>query len=243
MSNSTFCIEPEKIRGSTAVLDGEELHHARKVLRLGSGDKIQLLDGLGNLYRAEITSVSKDSANVKIISAVNEKEPAFSLTVAMGIVKGERFEWALQKCTELGAAAFIPLITERTEVKPANPWPRHRRLKKIVASACKQSQRAWFPELLPPMNLSELNPDGFDLPLLLWESGTAPSFKDAVKRPVSPTSCLLVIGPVGGFTLEEVKYLEHAGFVSAGFGPRILRTETAAAAAAAVLGHLFGDLD
>ena len=243
MSSRTFYIEPDKVQGKTATLDGEELRHARTVLRLGPGDEVQLVDGLGNFYRAELTSISQEGAELAITSTSIEKEPAFSLTVAMGIVRGERFEWAIQKCTELGAAAFIPLVTERTEVKVTEPWSRRERLEKIIAAACKQSERARFPELRPPLEISELDPDGFDLPLLLWESGSAPSLKAAAGSVSNPGSCLLVIGPVGGFTHGEVKFLKQAGFTVAGFGPRILRTETAATAAVAVLGHLFGDLD
>jgi 16S rRNA (uracil1498-N3)-methyltransferase len=242
MSNKTFYIEPNNIQGKTAILTGEELHHARNVMRLEPGDEIELVDGLGNMHRATFLSISSEEGKLEISSTETENDPSFSLTMAMGIVKGERFEWALQKCTELGVAAFIPLITERTEVKPAKPWPRLKRLEKIIISACKQCERARFPVLESPIVLEDLKPSEYDLTIVLWESGSSPSLNETVSNIASPVSCLLVIGPVGGFTDGEIHYLVERGFIAAGFGPRILRTETAATAGAAVLGSLFGDL-
>ncbi len=242
MSHRTFYIEPDKVQGKTAVLKGEELHHARNVMRLGPGDEVELVDGLGNMHRAVFLSISSEGGELEIKSTETEDDPSFSLIMAMGIVKGERFEWALQKCTELGVAAFIPLITERTEVKPAKPWPRQARLEKTIISACKQCGRARFPELDSPVILKDLKPFEYDLPIVLWESGSSPPIKEAVNNIADPGSCLLVIGPVGGFTDGEIHYLVERGFIAASFGPRILRTETAATAGAAVLGSIFGDL-
>ncbi len=242
MSNRTFYIEPDKVQGKTAILKGEELHHARNVMRLVPGDEIELVDGLGNMHRATFFSISSKKAELEINSTETENNPSFSLTMAMGIVKGERFEWALQKCTELGVAAFIPLITERTEVRPSKAWPRLKRLEKIIISACKQCERARFPVLESPVLLEDLTPDEYDLAIVLWESGASPSLNEAVGDIAEPGSCLLVIGPAGGFTNGEINHLVERGFITAGFGPRILRTETAATAGAAVLGSLFGDL-
>jgi 16S rRNA (uracil1498-N3)-methyltransferase len=242
MSLPTFYTPPEQISGDNAFLSGEELHHARTTLRLGLGDQVKLIDGLGGSYDALLKTVGKEQAVLDIVDRTAQPEPAFSLTIAMGVVKGERYEWACQKGTELGATAFIPLVTERTDVKIKLPWKRLDRLQRIVVSACKQCGRAWFPILHEPLHLADLDPGAFDLSVAFWEGPWTRPLTHLKQSFPSRGSCLMVIGPVGGFTPEEAKILKNRGCFLASLGPRILRTETAVAAGASLLQYMFGDM-
>lgn len=242
MSLPTFYIPPEQISGDTAFLTGDELYHARTTLRLGSGDSARLIDGEGGSLEARFRTLTNDKAVLDIQTRTVEMEPAFTLAIAMGIVKGERYEWAVQKGTELGATTFIPLVTERTEVKVRKPWKRMERLQRIMVSACKQCGRARFPTLLEPVPLTDLDTAAYDLAVAFWEADQVPSLAEAVKGVTDPGSCLMIIGPVGGFSTDEAQMMKRKGCVLAALGPRILRTETAVTAGATLLQHMFGDM-
>ena len=239
MSERTFYVRPENLSGDRAALDGDELRHARLTLRLKAGDEVRLVNGMGSSARAVIRSISPALAALDVLSSDVEPPPALHLTMAMGIVQGERFEWAIQKGTELGASAFVPLLTERTEVKVRGHWKRLQRLERVVISACKQCGRARFPLISEPVPLSALDPSGHDLAVFFYEAPGVASL-EPVRGEV--LRCLMVVGPVGGFTEKEAGEMLDRGFVAAGMGPRILRTETAAAAGAAMLQYLYGDM-
>lgn len=224
-------------------MSGDDLRHARLALRLGKGDNVRLYDGLGGIYGAVFRSVSRTEGILEITSREIEPPPSLDLTIAMGIVRGERFEWAIEKGTELGASAFIPLITERVEDKALHtPWNRMDRLMRVIASSCKQCERARFPLLAEPIPLAELDPEGYDAAVAFWESAEAPNISAAAKGRLRPRSCLMVAGPVGGFTDDEAHMMEGKGFLLAGMGTRILRTETAVTAGAAIIQYLWGDM-
>jgi len=242
MSSHTFYIPPERISGETAVLTGEELRHAGVTLRLGSGDSARIIDGAGGSYEARFESLGKKEARLKVHSRLTEPEPLFSLTLAMGIVPGERFEWAVQKGTELGASVIIPLVTERTELKAERPWKRLERLRRIMISACKQCGRARFPGLSEPLALADLDPGAYGFAVAFWEDEDAPLLADLVDDGLHPGTGLMVVGPVGGFSSGEADLLKTSGCVLAGLGPRVLRTETAVAAGVTLLQYLFGDM-
>ncbi len=242
MSSGIFHIEPGMIQGERALLTGDELRHARLVLRLAAGDTVTLLDGQGGIYEALIAGIGRREASLAITSRREENPPPFRITVAMGIVRGERFDWAIRKGCELGAVCFVPLVTERVEDRADGHWRRLDRLGKVVVAACKQCERARFPDLREPVPLEDLEPDGFDLSLAFWESPDVPSIREATGDVADPVTCLMVVGPVGGFTRKEAETMAAKGFKLAGMGPRILRTETAVAAGIAILQNMFGDM-
>lgn len=242
MSPPTFYIRPEQITADTAVMTGDELRHARLTLRLGVGDTLRIVDGQGVSWEALIRSMDKEKAELGLDRKVLEPAPGFDLTIAMGSVQGERFDWAIQKGTELGASAFVPLVTERTEVKLKHIQKRLPRLERIVISACKQCGRSRFPTVSDPVSLQELDTTPYDLAVVFWEDRSVGYIKDVVEGIKPPRSCLMVIGPVGGLTREEVSLLKERGCLVAGMGPMVLRTETAVTVGAALLQFLFGDM-
>jgi len=242
MSSNTFYIRPENIFSDTALLTGDELRHAGTTLRLGPGDSVRIVDGEGCRYEMVIQTMEKRAARLKVLSKVQEPPPSFHLTLAMGIVPGERFDWAVQKGTELGAMAIVPLVTERTEGVFRTPWKRLERLRRIAVSACKQCQRAKFPLLSEPMGLGDLEPGSFDVAIAFWENENTEPLARGPAGGERPATGLMVVGPVGGFTPGEAESLKNRGCMLAGLGPRILRTETAVAVGAALMQYLYGDM-
>jgi len=243
MSFPTFYIPPDQISGDQAVMTGDEFRHARLTLRLETGDAVRIVDGEGVSWDAVIQSMGKEEGTLALSGREVESSPSFRLTIAMGIVQGERFDWAIQKGTELGVTNFIPLVTERTELKIKGNWRRLDRLKRVIVSTCKQCGRARFPTISDPISLGQLETGPYDLSVVFWEEKAAKPLKEVADSIETPASCLMVIGPVGGLTVGEVDLFKEKGYIVVGMGSRILRTETAVTAGAALLQYLWGDLN
>jgi 16S rRNA (uracil1498-N3)-methyltransferase len=243
MSSPTFYIPPEQIEEDIAILTGDELRHARLTLRLESGDTACIVDGKGRSWEAVIQSMDKEQCGLKLTHGELEPLSRFNLTIAMGVIQGERFDWAIQKGTELGASAFLPLVTERTEVKVKQVQKRLSRLERIIVSACKQCGRARFPTISEPVLLKELDTSPYDQSVVFWEGKGVRQLKEIAPGIEPPGSCLMVVGPVGGLTDGETDLLREKGCIVAGIGSRILRTETAVTVGAALLQYLWGDME
>jgi 16S rRNA (uracil1498-N3)-methyltransferase len=218
--------------GIEVVLQEGTAHYLGRVLRVSPGQAIVLFNGDGSDYAAEVVRAGRRD----LVLAVNSRlpglaEPALGITVVQGISRGERMDHTLQKCTELGAAAFQPLFSERSEVRLQGE-KLERRLEHwqgVVISACEQCGRARVPPVRPPLTLSRwLEQASPGVRLVLDPEAAQPL---AALEP--PRSVELVVGPEGGFSEAEVDVR---------LGPRILRTETAAPAAVTVLQCLAGDL-
>jgi len=230
------------------LITGDELHHLLKVLRLKVGDAVAGFDNSGREWLAEIETVDAEFARCRITDEINpEVEARAEVYLVMGLAKGEKMEWVIQKGTELGMAGFIPLRTERAVLKLEGRKAEERvgRWRRIAAEAVKQCRRVSEPRILPVA-------DWHDLPDLLtpktqwlipYENEKTVTLKKVLvdfdlRYPVA-----ILIGPEGGFSEREaaaaVRELQ-AKVVS--LGPRILRTETAALAALVMVLHYFGDL-
>ena len=211
----------------TFELPEDEAHHARSVLRLSAGDPIGLLDGRGTLAQAEITHVDKRQVLVNITSENRiDRERRARIHLAVAPTKQmERFEWMLEKCTEIGVDRITPLITQRTE----RAHLRHDRLNKVLISAMKQSQRAWLPVLDTPVELRTLLAGALpDQCCFGWCEGECA----AITKAYRPTgNALMLIGPEGDFTPEEAEELRTVHFQAVSLGEARLRTETAAVVA------------
>ena len=204
------------------------------------GQSIVLFNGDGRDYLSEVLQVGKKDLQLVVRSRLPAIcESSLSVTVVQAISRGERMDQTLQKCTELGASAFQPLFSERVEVRLRGDKLEKRleHWRSVVISACEQSGRAVVPTVNAPMGLLE------------WvqaESGCsrlvlAPGADSPLSRVVLPQAVELAVGPEGGFSDAEMAHMIAGGVVEAGLGPRILRTETAAPAALAVLQAMKGD--
>lgn len=217
---------PQLAIGEVALPD-EEAHHAISVLRLSVGNQLGLLDGRGGKALGTVVRITKKECTVHVTHVDRSaREDRFPVLIACSPTKSiGRFEWMLEKCTEIGVDRITPLLTERTE----RAHLRHDRLLKVLVSAMKQSQRSWLPQLDPPMHLSAYLAS--DLPqqkLFGWCEGH-PDHIRVQYRPNGPA--VILIGPEGDFSTTEAGLLVRAGFVPVSLGTARLRTETAAVAA------------
>ena len=216
-------------------------HHVGKVLRMQSGDLLQLFNGDGQNYAAEITEVGKKQLWVRVLSVSdNPVESNLYIHLGQGISRGDRMDFAIQKAVELGVSAITPLFTERCGVKLDGERLEKKReqWQKMVIAACEQSGRSVVPPVYPPISLDKWLAQADDCLKLTLDPWT-----DATIKGLTPTNRLrLVIGPEGGFTDTEVQNTNQAGFQAVRLGPRVLRTETAALTAIAALQLQLGDL-
>jgi len=226
-----FFVAPEAFSGALVQIDDRDLvHQWNSVLRLRLGQHIALLDGTGRGYIVELTALDKRSAAGRVITEYSANgEPAFATTLFVALTRGERFEWVLQKGTELGATAFVPLLCERSQAESsANKQERWLR---IIREAAEQAGRGVLPELRPPTAFKQAAADGRH-GLFLAESGSTVPFKVALAaRPHGALS--LWSGPEGGWSDGEIALAERSGLVAVTLGRRILRAETAPIAALA----------
>ncbi|HEY7091528.1 MAG TPA: RsmE family RNA methyltransferase [Ktedonobacterales bacterium] len=224
-------------------LPPEVAHQARDVLRLGVGGTLRLLDGAGGEYTAWVIEVSRKQMLVRL-GAREEglPDPPVRVTLCLGMLKAAKFEVALQKCTELGVAAFVPLVTERA-VRDEVSEAKRRRWRGILAEAVEQCGGSHLPELAAPQSLSQAlsgTPPG-GIVLFPWEGTREPSLRAALEQAISQTGGVervrevrLFIGPEGGFSPAEAALVQRSGARLVTLGRRILRAETAAIVASAL---------
>ena len=216
--------------------------HVARVLRLRVGAAVVLFDGHGGEWAAEITSIARN--RVRALCRNHnpvERESPVAITLLQSLARGEKMDWIIQKATELGVHDIIPVSSERSVVH-MDEQRESKRLahwQAIAASACEQCGRNRLPELSPPMAL----PNALELQLPNMRLTLSPAAVVRLRDVVNtPQAIALLVGPEGGLTEQECAHSEARGFRAVRFGPRILRTETAAVAAIAALQLLTGDL-
>ena len=236
MPAKRFFVPPDQIREGSAILSSDQSRHLRTVLRLEPGDRVELFDGEGAGYEGIVESGGR---KVRVGSLRRLEAPAAGsrhLILATALIKPSRFEWILEKGTELGVAEFIPIRTRFTQFRlPESKVPsRLERWRRIVREASKQCRRFEVPKMLEPMEFDDMiasgaYPDCFKL--MLYEKAS----ESWVPPDPSSDSILLCVGPEGGWDPSEVEAANSADFHTVSLGPRILRAETAAIAAVALL--------
>lgn len=217
-------------------------HHLMNVLRMQEGDEIMLFNGEGQAWEATIIQLLKKQGRVKLNKAMaHNPESHLKIHLAQGIAKGERMDLIMQKATELGVTEITPIITERGNVKlDKERWEKKTaHWREVIINACEQSIRTTLPVLHEPIQLTH------------WFANLKPG-KRMILSPYATSSLktiavndevTVLIGPEGGLTPVEVSLAqERYGFESVRMGPRILRTETAAITAIALMQYQFGDL-
>lgn len=231
----------------------DQLHKMSRVLRLRENDQITLLDGSGLIYSAQILSLMPRSAQCRLLSrkALNT-EPDLKITLAQSLLKGSKFDYVLQKNTEIGVAEFIPLVCERTVVKPDEKEAEYEadnrlvRYQRIVRDAAEQSERGIVPivkEICYLDGLLKQNLSGFDLKLICLERTHANGIKEVLNSVQDKVQKVIVlIGPEGGFTENESKIVQTNGFIPVSLGKRIFRAETAPVVISSILFFYFNEL-
>ena len=216
------------ISGSTARLTGEDVHHFKRVLRLGKGDVVSLCDGRGTDYLATATFVSEQEVVFDLSEGTpSPYEPGLRATLYQGLPKGAKLDLVVQKAVEIGAAKIVPLITRRCVSEPVRDFEKKRlRFQRIADEAAKQSRRGILPAVESPLPIAQVEPKDFDLTLIAYEGERARTLKQALRGKEINTAAIL-IGPEGGFEEREVLALEEKGAIPVSLGKSILRTETA----------------
>ena len=216
------------VAGASVILDPAEAHHLR-VRRAASGEEIRLLDGEGVLAQGRLRLGSEAVVEVETVERLARPAP---LTLAVGAGDRDRFLWLVEKAAELGVTDLVPLETERTAgVASRLRGDRLERLRRRAREALKQCQTAWAPRVHEPLAIAEFTAS--PRPGLRWLASTG----GAPPPPALDTSPITVaIGPEGGFTAAETALMERVGYRPVSLGDRVLRFETAALAAAAIVG-------
>jgi 16S rRNA (uracil1498-N3)-methyltransferase len=238
----SFYVPPEKIRDNRILIEGQEFRHAVQVMRLREGDRVRIIDGTGREYGARIESITGRTAFALIEEAcTNTSESSFSLTLYQSMIKIPRFEFILEKATELGVTGIVPLLTSRSSVKCEHPGDeRTKRWKKILQSAACQCGRVIIPELSSPSPFAHaLACRKGDLAILCCPEASGSSLKALAQETGNIKGIDLFLGPEGGFSDHELNLARSQGIHVLSLGARILRSETAAVVSIALVLHEF----
>jgi 16S rRNA (uracil1498-N3)-methyltransferase len=238
----------------SVTLSGEETRHARGVLRLQSGDEIFVFDGGGREFHCIIQTINRDSTELTVIAEVAPTRPesSLNLTLAIALLKGEKFDLVIQKATELGVKRIVPVDTERADVRLRDNEGAHKRVarwRRIALEAAKQTGRAYVPEIVAPLTSKLLLTSAAgkeistNVTRLMFSERDGRSLSEATNSFAGqPTEIVALVGPEGGWTNEEIELAREGGWEIVTLGGRTLRAETAAIVAVTLLQHRFGDL-
>lgn len=243
-----FLLDQSLVVGQTVDLS-TLAHQLVHVLRLETGAQILLLDNHGTQFTVRLQTLGRNQATGFILSQQREPaEPTVRVALYQCSLKADKFEWILQKGTELGVARFVPVISERSIVRPATALlKRYERWRAILREAAEQCGRGCIPALDEPLSLPQAQAQATGLRLTLWEAAAevaAPGLGTILQQQPRQWSAgiSLLLGPEGGFTQAEVMAAQNTGWQTASLGLRILRAETAALAAISVVMEHCGEL-
>lgn len=218
--------------GVVITLHGDDANHISRVLRMKPGEHVTVCDTDGCEYETVLRQTGATVLLDVLSSKMSQNEPPYHAVVYQALVKGDRFDTVLQKSTELGASAIVPVMTSRCTVKLtlSEFAKKVERWQRIVYEAAKQCGRAKIPQVYQPVTFAkamEMASEA-ELPLFCYEGNKTTPLPQLCESTVRPSSISIVIGPEGGFAEEEANTAEQIGFKMTGLGRRILRTETAA---------------
>ena len=243
MSRRRFFAPPSAFNFSKhlVTLTSDEARHLREVLRLKTGDVVQVFDGTGREFRAVVSQARRESAELELGAEIQPPRPEspLKLTLAVALLKGEKFDLVVQKGTELGVNRFIPLVTRYADIRlrdESDASKRVTRWQRIALEAAKQCGRAVVPEINLPISFE---------PLIREEKGCflfAERGGSALSTDLRTNNFIAIVGSEGGWSDEELDQARTEGVPIVTLGGRVLRAETAAIATAVLLQHRYGDL-
>jgi 16S rRNA (uracil1498-N3)-methyltransferase len=251
-----YFVDGDQWQADQIIISEQDAHHLQRVMRARIGDKVICSDGLAREALAEVVAIGAD-VHLRVYEWLPmDREPQTDIWVAQALPKGDKFETVLQKGTELGAARFVPFVSQRTVVQydAKKVVKVHVRWQKIVKEAAEQAHRNRIPQVTEPILWKQLLAlvSEVDLALVCYEKATAVSIGQALRRfedervdrgANEVRRILVVIGPEGGLSEAEIDAAEAAGMQVVTLGRRILRTETAALVALTCAFYQFGDLE
>ena len=255
MARRRFYAPPEDINGPIVVLPTQETHHLMHVLRMTPGDEAFVFDGDGNEYRCTFRRVEDNRAELEIADSLTDVvESSLNLTLAQALAKGEKFDFIVQKATELGVNRIAPLITRYADVRldENQKVSRTERWRRISLESMKQCGRRRLVEITEPLSIYQLmslverstkpGTERPDCSLLLFSERGGVGVTEALEEASVSRSVVALVGPEGGWSDDELEALNDYGCTPVSLGPRIMRTETAALVAITLIQHALGDL-
>ncbi|SRR6266516_1309156 len=252
MTRRRFYAPPDAFaaNGKTGTIAGDEARHLRDVLRLTIGDEVFVFDGQGREHRCVVAEVERASANFNVIEEVEpaSRESPLKITLAVALLKGEKFDLVVQKTTELGITRIVPLKTIRADVRlndSADAQRRVTRWQRIALEAAKQSGRAFVPQVAAPAEFPswlQSHESISEQRIMFSERGGAPLLEIINDWETEPASMAALVGSEGGWSDDELQQAREIGWQIVTLGGRTLRAETAAIVVTSLLQHLFGDL-
>ncbi|MFH1502012.1 MAG: RsmE family RNA methyltransferase [Candidatus Eisenbacteria bacterium] len=243
----TFVAPKGSLNGPTVEIEGAEHRHAFRSSRVRAGDEVRLIDGLGAEALARVESLSRDGATLSILEGRSHaRDEGVSLTVVQAIPKGRGMDEVVRRCAELGVDTIVPVVTERCVSRPGGESARDRveRWRAVALAGVKQSRGVFLTNVEPPATLVDIGErvERSDRSVVAWEEESGVSLASVLVRPPAPRALLAVVGPEGGFSADEIVGLRALGVEPVGLGRRVLRSDWAAAALAAVASQMLGGL-
>jgi 16S rRNA (uracil1498-N3)-methyltransferase len=231
----------------TLTLSADEARHLREVLRLKPGDEFYVFDGVGREVACAVREVGRDHTLLEILREVDpaRAESPFKLTLGLALLKGDKFDLVVQKATELGVCAIVPVVTRLSDIKLRNDTDAEKRVmrwQRIALEAAKQSGRAVVPLVFSPEGFDEFLKRDDQQRMVFSERGGQPLIALTREQPALVSAATILVGPEGGLSDEEVSGAQESGWRLITLGGRVLRAETAAITVTALLQHIYGDL-
>lgn len=242
-----FFLSHPRIENELMKIEGSEVRHIRRVLRLKTGDGIVVFDGSGKEYGGVIAEEGPHSVLVRIQNVFpSKKESRLEITLAQSLLKGEKMDYLIQKATELGVKEIIPFFSSRSVplLEKSKKLERYHRWEKIAVEASKQCGRGVVPDVKPLQDYFEVLsvPSGETLRLILWEKGGA-GLKEILTESKGKQKVFSIVGPEGGLSQEEVDEAKRMNFIPVTLGERIMRAETASLCLLSILQYEWGDIE
>lgn len=249
MTRRRFFAPPGSFSRDSVHLDADEARYLREVLRLKTGDQVFVFNGEGKEFQCTIEEARRDSSLLKVVSEIAPARPEspLRLTLAVALLKGEKFDLVVQKATELGVSAITPVTTKLADIRlrdQSDAGKRVVRWQRIALEAAKQSGRAVVPEVNAPLEFMEcISTTPASSTRFLFSERDGGQLLPAIESEVTPVAAVTaLVGSEGGWTHEELNAGRDAGWKIITLGGRTLRAETAAIAVTTLLQHHFGDL-
>jgi len=232
-----FYVNPKDIQDKSFIIENEQFHYLSNVRRFSVGDEINIFDGLGNSYKARIDNIDKKSMKGTILSSKTLVLPNKKISLYTAIPKGERFDWLIEKASEIGVSKIVPIIYVRSVVKELSE-NKLERYKKISISASSQSWRADIMPIEKPISFIEtvgaVSTQKDTLNILPWESEEEKNILNILNENKDVKNINIFVGPEGGFDKTEIDIAIKKGFKTVTLGKNILRVETAAIVASSI---------
>ena len=239
-----FFVSRSAISDGKVTIAGDDVKHIARVLRLGAGDTISICDGERTDYICTIADVQKDCVVADIKEQMpNKNESELCVTLYQGLPKGDKMDYIIQKCVELGVSRIVPVVMKRSVAKAGASSSKTARWQRIASEAAKQCVRGIIPVVEEPMDFSTMKKEiaQSELCIIPYENEHDGKLKEVLKKSVDAKNISIIIGPEGGFDEQEVISAIESGAHAVTLGPRILRCETAPVATVSAVMYELGD--